>query len=343
LLQLFGRRVRTAPSAPVERFFEWTTKGRVQAVQLELGMPLRWPGRQREQFLAAARGAFSPESAPSRLRVTLRPSTTHSPVAPIALQFYDCYSGIGLLSTVSVTKNGTLNSRLLLLDGRGVAIFLGEDPDGSGTEHDGPRFSRNGDELKLAFDGWLLGLDDPRLYVDVEHAFAASRIVRGRVEISMRPLGSPRYGQIAGRVEIGGHEKEIRAFGFADVSLMRPAEVNRSDVSLSASFGEEGAYLIRAGSAGYRATRITANGEEQLGLRAVRVDLAADRSTPRRFAIEIDGELRLRAEPLGRVVIHRPQPGGRTARTTFGVVRVDAGNGATGYGFYDYSCIVRRG
>ena len=72
-------------------------------------------------------------------------------------------------------------------------------------------------------------------------------------------------------------------------------------------------------------------------------DLAADRSTPRRFAIHIDGVSRLRAEPLSRVVIHRPQSGGRTARTTFGVARVDAGTGAPGFGFYDYSCIVRRG
>lgn len=344
LLQIFRRAGRAADVPPIERLRGWAQSGRVQAVQLELGVPLRWPGDGRQRFLAAARDAFS---LPQARRPSMPPQPrTKVAVAslPVALQLYDPDSGIGLMSSIFVSsERGSLGSRLLLLLGeRSLALFVGEDPETGGAGYGGPRFETRGSALHLEFDGSLLALEDADLYIDVERAFASSRLLPARVDLTFRPAGGSRYGCIEGRLETGGGTTVIRAFGFADASLQqRPIDLSRSALSLSASFGSGLAYLLRAGSGPHRALRITPGGEEERTVNAARVDLAEDRSTPRRFEVRLDGES-LFGEPVSRVAILRPLPGGRTARTTFGVARFRLQPGASGFGFYDYSCVVTR-
>src|SRR5690606_17122256 len=61
LLQLFRR--GTPHPAATTPLADWVAAGRIEAVQLELGIPLRWPGAERERFVAALRAAFD-ASAP---------------------------------------------------------------------------------------------------------------------------------------------------------------------------------------------------------------------------------------------------------------------------------------
>jgi hypothetical protein len=306
-------------------------------------MPLRWPGDERVRFLSSVSEAFaSPPTASFAGRAPRRPSTPSAP-RPIAFQFYDPDSDVALLSSISVAPSGGIvGTRLLLLDQRGLALFLGENRAPHLDARDGPRFATIGPDLHLDFDGWLLALSDPALYLDIEHAFAASDLVRARVALSFRPCSGNRWGRVRGWIERDGRKTETAGFAFADASLLhRPLELTRSHLSLSASFAEE-AYLLRAGTGRHRLMRITPAGEEERKPRALRVELASDRATPEQFEVHIDGEPPLVGEPLRRIAIHRALRGGRTARTTFGIARFRRGD-ESGFGFYDYSRILGRG
>src|SRR5215470_17146248 len=52
-LQLFRRRPARTDDASAQRIADWAAADRVQAVQLEVGVPLRWPGPHRERFITA--------------------------------------------------------------------------------------------------------------------------------------------------------------------------------------------------------------------------------------------------------------------------------------------------
>jgi hypothetical protein len=59
VLQLFRQTRPAVAGSELHPLGRLAASGRVQAVQLELGAPLRWPGPWRERFLDSAGGAFA--------------------------------------------------------------------------------------------------------------------------------------------------------------------------------------------------------------------------------------------------------------------------------------------
>ncbi|MDX2167648.1 MAG: hypothetical protein SF182_11315 [Deltaproteobacteria bacterium] len=333
VVQLFRRGGHAATPPAIAA---WLADDRVDAVQLELGVPLRWPGWGRRAFIDALCQAFAahPTAAAVAARPPVRRVRGDALPAPVALQCYDPAAGLGCTARIDPTASGGVASRLLLFrGGREVALFTGEDatPSGSGA---GPHFRSRGDGFHVDFDGALLLTDDGDRYLDLEAAFAASRLVDARVDLRFAPGARADYGRVQGAIAIDGVAYAIDTLGFArPAALQRGADAWHSQITLHAAFDATRAWRLRHQVPG--SSQLLALDGSAAPIRALSVCFDGRPSAPRHIRID-DGDSGLLAEPLGRVTIARPLADGRAARISFGVARFTRG-GDTGWGFYEYA------
>ena len=340
VLQLFRRR---AGGELAPRLRAWAADGCVDAVQLELAAPLRWPGPLRPAFAAAMREAFA---APARARAAstaaIAPTASvASAQAPTALQVYDPACGIGLLARVDPGDGGHVSGRLLLfLGGSRVALFTGDDAHPARLSGGGPHFAADADGLRLTFDGWALCAADGGLYVDLEQALAASHLLAVRADLVFaRRAGD--HGRVRGTLTLDGVDQMIDTVGFAPLGgVARPADIGwRSHLSLRAGLPSGTAVYVRHRVPGGAlvedhddAAPITRS------LTSLAVTFDGDPHTPRRIVVGDDAG-GLIAEPTAHMAIVRPLAAGRRARVTLGVARVERA-GAVGFGFYEYARVI---
>ncbi|MEO8603344.1 MAG: hypothetical protein ABI629_12280 [bacterium] len=335
-VQLFRRGGHAAASP---RLAAWIASGRVDAVQLELGVPLRWPGATRRAFMALLGRSFT---AP-----TIRGPLSHQTVAassaplalslPHALQAYDAGRQLGLTGRIDTRAGGAgVAGRLLLFIGdRQVALFTGEDPHVATLSGGGPHFTAHEAGCLLTFDGALLLTDDGTRYLDLEQAFAASRLVIAHADLAFTPGATVDYGRVHGTVVLDDIAYAIDTLGFArPATPVRAADNDwQSQLTLHAAFSPTVGFRLRH--------QVPGNSElEWLGatpraLSALQVCFDGDPPTPRTMCVD-DGSTTLNVLPLGRVVVLRPLGRGRLARVTFGTARFAHGD-AVGYGFYEHA------
>ena len=357
LLQVFARRDAFA-EAPSPQIARWAAAGVVDAMQLELGLPLRWPGPWRARFVAAMGEAFAAPArtdAPAAQRAaSRRPESSLRPpsrpgvaadrgTAGPTLQLYDPDADLGLLAGVGRIGPSRAGGRLLLFaGGQRVALFTGEERGPSGTAIPPLHFVREEGVMRLRYDGPMLLLDDGASYVDLESALAASTLTDVGVDLTFRhesrpTEGSPALGAATGRIAIGDRTAHITTGGFANVGALRAAEPHRQ-TTLAAHFGTDEAVLshvsaARSASLGLHCT----GGSTRLlaGLR-IAVETGTDPYTPTAFEIHSDGHAPLHGRPLNRMVVLRPAARGVHLRVTFGVARFHWA-GRTGYGLYEHA------
>jgi hypothetical protein len=341
-LQLF-RHAAAAPHAPT-RIGEWSAAHRVEAVQLELGVPVRWPGAYRHAFLAAARAAFN--GAPANgdtlsSRAACGPSTgaATARTASASLQLYDPAADVAL--TARVDRAGAqIAGRLLLFLGRErLALFIGEEPRPAGPPAEGPHFAPTAQGFRLHFAGSALASEDGAGYVDLEQGFAASRLCAVSVDLEFRRQLSPDYGSATGWIAVDGQRRSIDTQAFArQAAAPGSPGLWSSQLVLSAALGAERAVRVRYEFPGDAAIReLTAKGEDVRALPPLAIRFEGDRYTPQRIAI--GAGTALLCEPLSRMAITRPLPPHRHARVTFGAARFTIA-GAEGFGFYEYGRAV---
>jgi hypothetical protein len=332
VVQLFRRGGHAATPAALAA---WLSADRVDAVQLELGVPLRWPGAARRAFIGAIYDTFSAPRAEPRRAVaphhTIRPDTLPG---PLALQCYDPAAALGCTARLDPTPGGGVAGRLLLFSNRHVALFTGEDPEPTASGA-GPHFRPSGDGFRLEFDGALLRTDDGDRYVDLEDAFAASELVEARVALTFTPGARSDYGSVRGTIRVDGIERAIDTLGFS-----RPAALQRgggdrwqSQLTLHAAFGPGCAWRLRHQVPG--PSQLVGPDGAARPIRALSVCFDPSPCAPRQMRVD-DGDAVLIAEPLGRMTIARPLGNDRAARISFGVARFSRG-GDTGWGFYEYA------
>ena len=335
VLQLFRHRPQSAADlAP--RLRAWAAAGRVEAVQLELGAPLRWPGPLRAAFGAAMRDTFGTPPRAQR-RVGDRCAAPPAPSAAASLQVYDPAAGVGLQARVDPpAADGRIGARLLLFLGAShVALFTGDDA--RAAVHGGPSFTAHGDDLRLTFDGWALRTDDGRRYVDLELALAASSLLAVRADLVFtRQRGD--HGRVRGSLTLDGTTQRIDGVGFAPSSSAgRATEAAwRSHLSVHAGFAE-GAVAVRHRVPGGTVVHDLDAAAARPGT-AVAITFDGDPHTPRRIVV-VDAAGELVIDPIGRMAIIRPLGPGRHARVTFGVARVERA-GSTGFGFFEYARVI---
>jgi hypothetical protein len=346
VLQIFRRTMIPPQTGAAHRIFEWVAAGRVEAVQLELGVAVRWPGAVRTSFVAATTRAFGP--LPHRVPFpasSRSPGATSSLHPPASLQCFDPANGIGVSAGLSVESGAGIRGRLLLfLGGQRVALFVGEDQGLDRLVSGGPEFHPHGSGFRLTFEGTILCVDDAGLYLDLEDAFAASALQSAHVDLSFEAHAQAGYGRVRGSICLGDKTWGFDCYGFGGVPLRTPLSPRRSQTVLSACFGAELAMQVRTGdprgAASGSVTRITSGGEQTDDLRALSVELDRDGYTPRRITVPLTAEKVIVAEPLNRMSIYRPGGAQRPTRVTFGIAQIRF-DGRQGFGFYEHSRPLR--
>ncbi len=351
LLQLFTPRAALIDHPWARRIAAWVAEGRVNALQLELGIPLRWPGRWRDRFVAAMVEAFAHEGSTARqsadpypaIDLRTQDSTHKSPSA--ALQFYDPTADIGLSAGIGHAGPRVRSGRLLLfLGGQRVALFTGEDVHAIGDGVGPLRMLWRDGQLCVDFSGPMLQLDDAVVYLDLEAALARSRLVDAEVQIEFTPSsdmgtgdGAARFGAARGTVAIDGKRRDVAGGGFANAAAFR-ASGARQQTMLAAAFGNARGVLTRVvdGASDAIAMYFTRPTPQSWGPVRMAVTTDDDPYSPNGFELSCDGQPPLRAQPMSRMAILRPTGGGGYVRVTFGTARFDW-NGDTGYGLYEYA------
>jgi hypothetical protein len=346
LLQLF-RPGAGCPQMPL-RLAAWTASRRIEAVQLELGVPVRWPGAYRRGFLRAALAAFngapahdrgtrdrSPLTAPASARLERQHDEPVSQSA--SLQLYDPRAAIALTARVDRTGAQAAGRLLVFLGRERLALFIGEELQRGRQLSEGPHFTTTPHGFRMRFDGAALAGDDGGLYWDLEQAFAASNLCAVKADLSFRRQLAGDYGVAEGWIDVDGARHGIRAQAFARHAVLSGSPgVWSSQLTLSAAFGPQRALRVRHEFPGSGALReLTLSGEVSEPLPpplTIRFD--GDGYTPTRIVI---GNDTLVCEPHTRMAITRPLPPHRQGRVTFGAARFIRAGGEEGFGFYEYA------
>lgn len=337
-------RVFASAAADAERgpLLSHSADGAVNALQLELTLPLRCPGAWRERFVECAVEAFGNATATSATTATQRPmretaSADHLHRHGESLQFYDAQADIGLFAGLGRMGPGHLGGRLLLfLGGQRIALFTGEE---SGADAVPPlRIHRRGHRLALRFDGPILVIEDAAEYLDLEAALAASRTVATEVAVDLeeteRADGIATFGLVRGQVEIDGRSARLSTHGFGHVAALRSA--GAAQTMLAASFGADRALVGRLDGAGGPSSAVHFHDGAVEALQAPRLAVIEDGDayTPAGFELHAASIPPLRAEARSRMAILRSGPHGYV-RVAFGVARF-AWSGLEGHGLYEH-------
>jgi hypothetical protein len=333
LLQLFRR----GGSRVQSRLTSWASSGRLQAVQLELGVPLRWPGTLRNRFVSSVTAAFKDANllAPRISRTLLKNSATLA-----SLQFYDPKERVGVMAGVAADARGTLHSRLLVfLEGGRVALFIGEDRGGGSKPSEGLAAHARPDGFALSFDGFVLINDDGRVYVHLEDAFATSRLAHASARLEWRKDAPSILGIVSGSMRVDGRTHRIAAHAWSDPTLMERTPGNHQrHVVLAASLGGQKSVIMRYGDS---CPSSAVGWHDGLALRSrtappPEIEFEEDGSAPARFTARLADSLTLTGIPVHRMVITRSLGNSGCARVSFGVARYRLAD-ESGYGFFEYA------
>ncbi|MBI3784887.1 MAG: hypothetical protein HY270_15955 [Deltaproteobacteria bacterium] len=353
LLQLFTAHDRHPSIPAVGQLCEWARAGVLDAVQLELGIPLRWPGRWRDNLLDvltatfAQRPLIASHSQKAATPYARRPAPDESSATQsAALQFYDPAADLALLAGVGRIGPETLGGRLLLfLGGQRVALFTGEQPLAAQNGVPPLFLCDDGKRLRVELAGPILLLDDSSTYLDLEAAFVESHLAAARVALEFAAEdgggGTVRFGTVRGEVEIDGSLRRISCSGFANVAALRAAGPGPA-TSLTATFESGPAFWSRAvdGNAEAVTWRFDTRGAETPSRSGLTAYVDADGFTPRRLEWQSHDGRVASGTPISRMAILRSGPGGYL-RVSFGVARFDC-EGREGWGIYEHAVPVGR-
>jgi len=255
LLQLFTA-ARSNDAAPAIRRIA-ALADRVDAVQLELGIPLRWPGPRRHAFAqllgttfaaACATSTAGRRSAPYRSRRAR--SETPSPAADapsggvrcggrvtrrLGLQFID--GELLGMTSLDAGDAGAVAGRLLLSTGSDrLALFTGELATTGALHVPGLEYRElDGRALDVAYRGPLLAFPTLMPFVDLESGLACGELVETSLALHFEPenpaefgpgngeVGCSIFGTLRGSVVLGGLR---RAFA-TDVCVVSSRRADR--------------------------------------------------------------------------------------------------------------------
>ena len=321
--QLFSGRHLEHTNRAVSRLARLGAEGRVDAIQLELGIPLRWPGPRRQCFIDAATEAAAsyPVSSTPLARAPVTDGATktggssETEAGGLAekghsLQLLLDGGHTALLFGVEVTGRASMATRLCLLRTDGsMSLFVAEGPwngDSGSYKIAGLAVEASpGGGLAVEFEGPMISYQSHDAFLDLERGLASAGLEE--VRISLRCDSAPEgFSRVIGSISRDGH----------------PVSRVRARAALGRGGGRMG-----AGRGPGTVLRVT---EGSLGPR--RIELAGPMPGG-------DGELRdsegrlWRLHPIAVVPLVRAVQG-QSLRVSFGVVAVK-GDGAEGLALFE--------
>jgi hypothetical protein len=202
LLQAFTRRHASSPVGALRRLAALNARGALEAVQLELSVALRMPGRFRTEAIAAIAESFArydrPATAPrpnriehaSRIEIIRtvetpspgpRRGAQQSPTGPlrVGLEFYDPSTQVGAMASFDL-GSGAAGARVMAVAGRErIALFTAEGRVERTAQSLtlGPLALRiEGGRLRFDFAGPAVVVEDGTAYLSVERALARAAL-----------------------------------------------------------------------------------------------------------------------------------------------------------------------
>lgn len=202
-------------------------RGAVDAAQLELAIPLRWPGPRRDRFLgmlADAFGAPSPRATapatPASLAVRSGRITGRRGLSLVE-------GDLMVMASIDAGESGALAGRLLISTAGGrLALFTGELSETSRPWSIPPLRlgERDAGALELRYDGPLVEFPLLTPFLDLERGLSAGSLLEARVDLAFQPDASPpggdgeeRFGDVCGEVVMGSVRHAVATRGVLTV------------------------------------------------------------------------------------------------------------------------------
>lgn len=355
--QLFSGRHVGHDHADVDHLSRLALEGRVDAVQLELSIPLRWPGEYRSRWLAAVEAAIEQHLATASRSIALSgDSDTIAPrewASPLAARLVSrersgagaplargesvqavLADGSGLFMGVEAAGPGALAARVCIArPGGELALFVCEAPWHGSHE----RFTAGGLDWRpgrsVRYSGPAVLYDTHDAFVDLEGGLRSARVVEVEVEVGSS-RGEKTSGGGVGYARIGERSVE-----------MSPLVVRRGGGRFLGEHGVRARVMVTDLDGGLISI------EDASGDAAAAGGVGDVRRVPGRIAFADDGgRVGVCANGLGaeldgvvtvRVPVYRPAPDGGFVKVVFGVVELDATAGGR-FGRWALFEVVRR-
>jgi len=305
LLQLFTMRYRDDPRPPVRALA--AAAPRVDAMQLELGIPLRWPGAWRQRLCASIVASLPDLLAPrpDTSRTAVPHAAPASPERPAACRLEFTSAGMcGLAALDGGAGGGRL---LLFLPGDRLFLFTGEQVGRDRVDGVGPLALRVGAEgTSLRFHGPLLEFPDSTPFLDLEAGLARGHLVEADVSLDYAPhraLQADGFGEVTGRVVLDGTAFEIAGLGSTGGSFAEgPWPRVRVALRLGADSALRAVLAIRDGTA----TGVLVRGSERIEVAAGTASLGSSESPLTRLQLALELANGERLELLAHAVHRLP-------------------------------------
>jgi hypothetical protein len=223
VLQLFTPRFADDHDPRVRELGRLGAEGKIAAVQIELAVPLRWPGPLRDHFIEAA--ATLADRSPSHTPLTLLQPAEQRRVVPeqLSLEFHDGEAGIGGFAAAERLASDRRQGRFLLCLGTArLGLFTGDDArptTGDRLHCAGLDWRRDPDgSVTLEYEGPCLTFSRMDPFLDLESGLSEAKLSRLSARLVWRPCAADglnarhsRLGRVEGRVRHDGSTVTIRA------------------------------------------------------------------------------------------------------------------------------------
>jgi len=328
LVQLFTPRHREDPRPLVRALAARASL--VDAVQLELGIPLRWMGRWRDALVDACLGVLPMLVAP--------PADAAAPQARIVPEMDGSWPGPLRLEFTSSRLCGlvgfeTERARLLLfLPEGGLVLFTGERTTEPPGRVAGLSVTPVGDRgIGVRFRGPLLRFPDTTPFLDLECGLAGATLVDADVWLDFRPEASEGFGTVSGHVRLDAADVAVEGQGFVETEgPSGPWPRLRAALRLSAR--ERLHLTIGLGDASARG--VLHRGAERVPVLAARADLGPPEAPLDHFVLDVDlndgAHLRLVAAAVHRLPVVRVR-GATAIRVEFAACRLEGADEPAGW------------
>lgn len=325
VLQLFTPRHLADADPRVAGIAAEAAAGRVSAVQLELAVPLRWPGAWRAAFLETAGALFADPPSDGGAYARRPPAPREERSRRLALEFHDAAAGVGGFAAIESAAAGRRHGRFLVCLGRArIALFTGE---GAPAEDGalacaGMRWTEAPRGIVLDYRGPALLFPRSDPFLDLEEGLAGAELAPLEAHLEWRPglrAAGNGVGPLSGAVEVAGSRAPISTLAVLDRSSAAgsPPPRWRERRVLHVPLGADHFLSVssRIESSEMAEGDITSDGVTQR-LLAVKVEVldAPDGLTPKGWRIEVvtrSGPLRIFGQVISVVPVVRPSPEGR--------------------------------
>ncbi len=355
--QLFSGRFADHEHEVVARLSRLALAGAVDAAQLELGIPLRWPGPLREALLdglvaafdeAAPRKPASADDGSARAGWQLPPAGHRGSPGPPepgwSLQaLLDDDGRHAMFAGVEATGPRSMAARFSIVATDGTMMLLVGEGEWGGEpgryELEGLRWSidESGTRVEVAVGAaaaspggaparagapgtQMLRYATHDAYLDLEEGLAASRLVDADIRLVFEAL-APDHGRLRGRVRAGDLALDVDTVAFVDRGGRRNADP-RERLRVVGLRADRSIFVERSHTREGPTLQLV---EDAAGLGTIRA--TGDRGEP--------GSI-VEATITARVPVWRPLGEGVLVRWTFGIVRCrHAGGGTPSAGLFE--------